>query len=208
MNPPEPKKAMIQSSQITNKKLMNPHLLHRGLCRHFLISGVVLPRLGCVYCLGEKSPDPEVRTISAATRITTEGDAVTRLGVLRAKSGNNESRQLSGLFHPCHLAVLVRAADRVLRIVGGLDPFANVVLGIGNRLRRLADVSPIDVRPQFLNPNLAIRGTLNVNAFVRRDGTFAVAPLLNGWGLNADCSSKRGLTSDKSTCFENGFLDG
>ena len=55
-----------------------------------------------------KTPRPEDRGSSAATRITTEGDAVARLGVLRAE-----------FFTTGLLGFLDRATDRGLSVVGG-----------------------------------------------------------------------------------------
>jgi hypothetical protein len=95
--------------------------LHRGLFRHFLISGVVLPRLGYVCCLDKKA-QPEGWTNQIATRETIRGDAVTRFVLLSAESG------ASNFF------VGIDVAIGRLRVIGSSSAINNVLRRPANQI--------------------------------------------------------------------------
>jgi hypothetical protein len=78
----------------------------------------------------------------------------------------------------------------------------------GRVLNIVRSSGSVSVGPQFFDTNLSSGRALNVDAFVGRDRSFAVAPLLNGRRLYANCSGERRLATQEIACFEYGLLSG
>jgi hypothetical protein len=121
-----------------------------------------------------------------------------RLVVQSAKSGNNESRLLSGLFHLCELAGF--SIGR-LNVIAGSQSISNAVLF--RQLPFRPDTMPI-IGAQIAPRNSAAGDALNVDATIWSDWARTICPLLYSRRADTDQSCKSGFPAYDLA----GLLDG